>query len=96
MARHVKMTFTLDGATADRIDQTARRLGLPKSGVVREAIREYAARAGQLGEHERVALLKAFDEALAHTPSGTAVQVDRELRMVREARRRGGRRQQRN
>jgi len=32
------MTFTLDDQTAERMDRTARRLGLPKSGVVREAI----------------------------------------------------------
>lgn len=90
------MTFTLDGATADRIDQTARRLGLPKSGVVREAIREYAARAGQLSERERLALLKAFDDTLAQVPPRSAAQVDRELRSVREARRQGGRRQRRD
>ena len=34
MARVRKMTFTLDGETADRIDRTAARLGMPKSGVV--------------------------------------------------------------
>ena len=33
MARTVKMTFTLDEGTARRIDRTAERLGIPKSGV---------------------------------------------------------------
>lgn len=35
-------TFTLDQATAERIDRLARRLAVPKSRVVREAVREYA------------------------------------------------------
>lgn len=88
----VKMTFTLDGATADRIDRTAQRLGLPKSGVVREAIREYAARAGRLGDRERDGMLRVLDGVLAAAPSRTAREVDRELKALRRARREGGRR----
>lgn len=52
MGRAVKMTFTLDDATAQRIDRAALRLGVPKSRVVREAIAEYTARVGQLSESE--------------------------------------------
>jgi predicted nucleic acid-binding protein len=48
MADTVKMTFTLDAGTAERIDRSAQRLAMSKSGGVREAIREYALRIGHL------------------------------------------------
>jgi MoxR-like ATPase len=38
-----KMTFTMDEQTVRRIEWTAAQLGIPKSGVVREAVKEYAA-----------------------------------------------------
>lgn len=94
MAKSIKMTFTLDDQTAERIDRTARRLGLPKSGVVREAVREYAARAGSLGEEERRRLLAVFDKVVARVPARSARAVDREIAEVRKARREGGRRRQ--
>ena len=37
-----KVTFTFDDGTVARIDRTAQRLGMSKSRVVREAVREYA------------------------------------------------------
>lgn len=94
MARtvNVKMTFTLDGPTAERIDRTAQRLGVSKSGVVREAVREYAARAGRLSEGERLRLLEVFDEVVARIPARPALAVEREISAVRRARREGGRR----
>jgi hypothetical protein len=90
MAKTIKMTFTLDDQTAERIDRTARRLGLPKSGVVREAIREYAARAGSLSEDERVRMLEVFDAVVPRVPRGSAAAADREIAAVRQARREGG------
>lgn len=87
-----KMTFTLDHETAARLDRTASRLGMSMSGVVREAVREYAARVGSLSESERVRLLSAFDEVTARIPRRSATAVQRELDAVREARRTGGRR----
>jgi Arc/MetJ-type ribon-helix-helix transcriptional regulator len=92
MAKPVKMTFTLDPQTAERIDRTAQRLGVSKSGVVREAVREYAARAGRLSEAERLRLLEVFDAVVPRIPARPAAAVDRELAAVRRARRAGGRR----
>lgn len=92
MARTVKMTFTLDQDTADCIDRTAERLGIPKSGVVREAVAEYAARAGRLSERERLRMLKVFDDVVARIPKGPARAADREMAAIRRARRKGGRR----
>lgn len=91
MAKTVKMTFTLDEETAERIDRTARRLGLPKSGVVREAVAEYAVRAGQLSERERARVLQVFDDLVPRIPGRTAAATDREIDEVRRARRTGGR-----
>lgn len=92
MAKTTKVTFTLDARTVERIAQTAKRLGVPKSGVVREAVAEYAARAGRLTEAERLRALKVFDEVLSAIPRRPAAAVDRELAELRRARRAGGRR----
>lgn len=87
-----KMTFTLDQDTVQRIARTAERLGMSKSGVVREAVREYAARAGRLSEGERLRLLAVLDEIMAQLPTRSAEEVDREIEEIRQARRGGGRR----
>jgi hypothetical protein len=92
MARTVKMTFTLDDDTATRIDRTALRLGIPKSAVVREAVAEYAARAGRLSEQERRRMLKAFDDVVERIPLRSVKSADAELAAIRRARRQGGRR----
>jgi predicted DNA-binding protein len=88
----VKMTFSLDEETAKSLEATAERLALPKSRVVREAIRDYAARAERLGETERKRLLALFDQLVPQIPERPAEQVDAEIAAVREARRGGGRR----
>ena len=87
----VKMTFSLDEATARRLNQTAERLALAKSEVVREAIQEYAQRAGRLSEAEKGRLLRSFDELVAAIPERPAEEVDRELLEIRRARAGGGR-----
>lgn len=87
----VKMTFSLDEMTASRLDDTASSLRKPKSEIVREAIRDYADRAGQLSEAERLRLLGVFDDVVAAIPEGTAGAVDAELEALRRSRRRGGR-----
>jgi hypothetical protein len=87
-----KMTFTLDDDTAARIDRTAARLGTSKSGVVREAVREYALRVGRLSDEERRRILDVFDEVVGRIPGRSAAQADREIAAVRRARRAGGRR----
>lgn len=88
----VKMTFSLDDATARRLRASAERLARPQSAVVREAIREYAERIGNLGEAERRRLLKVFDEVVARIPHRPPSEVEAEIRAIRAARRSGGRR----
>ena len=85
------MTFTLDESTAARLDDTATSLRKPKSAIVREAILDYADRAGRLTETERRRLLGVFDEVVAAIPARAAGAVDDELAEVRRARRAGGR-----
>ncbi len=91
MARTVKMTFTLDQDTSARIDRTALRLGIPKSAVVREAVAEYAARAGRTSEQDRLLMLSVFDDLLARIPLVPAESADPELAALRRARQSGGR-----
>ena len=90
MAKPVKMTFTLDAPTAERIDRTAARLGMSKSKVVREAVSEYATRAGRMSESERLKFLAAFDEFVPRIPSRSRKEVDDEIAEIRRARRQGG------
>jgi hypothetical protein len=87
-----KVTFTLDRDTIDRLRATAERLALPKSEVVREAIRDFSDRAGRLSERERRRLLEAFDRLVPEIPVRPRRDVERELAGLRRARRAGGRR----
>jgi len=87
----VKVTFTLDERTVARLRRAAEQLSMPKSQVVREAIGEYSARIGRLGEEERLRLLLTFDEVVPAIPERPAAEVEREIREVREARRTRGR-----
>ena len=88
----VKLTFSLDRDTVARLRMAADRLRIPQSQVVREAIADYAACIGRLSEAERTALLRVFDQVISQTPTRPASAVDAELRALRAARRRGGRR----
>lgn len=88
----VKVTFTLDDATVAALRQSAARLAKPQSLVVREAIADYAARAGRLSERERAEWLHAFDELMPASPERSARAVDAEVREIRAARRTTGRR----
>ena len=87
-----KVTFTLDPDTIARLRTTAERLALPKSAVVREAIRDFSARAGRLGERERRRLLEAFDRLVPAIPARPLRDVERELAQLQRARRARGRR----
>lgn len=86
-----KVTYTIDAKTVARLEETAERLGKPKSQVVREAINDYAARVGRLSESERLRMLRTFDSVLPQIPDRPAAEVDAELADVRDARRSGGR-----
>ena len=88
----VKMTFSLDEATAVRLNDASAALGKPKSEVVREAIRDYAERMGRLSEAERIRLLGVFDDVVSAIPERPADEVKAELADVRYARRRGSER----
>lgn len=88
----VKVTFSLDPKTVRLLDQAAQRLAKPKSEIVCDAIQDYSARIGRLGEGERVRLLAAFDERVSKIPERPPEEVDREICAIRESRRTGGRR----
>jgi predicted transcriptional regulator len=92
----VRLTFSLDRETVRRLRTTAERLRKPQSQVVREAVEEYSARVGRLSDSERAAMLRTFDRVMASAPARTAADVAAEIRDVRAARRRGGRRHSRS
>lgn len=87
-----KVTFTLDEPTVMYLDRTAERLGIPKSQVVREAIRVYGEQALRLSSAERERMLEVFDEVTERIPDRPRALVDAELDEIRDARREGGRR----
>jgi hypothetical protein len=88
----VKVTFSLDDDTVERLRRTASRLGRAQSQIVREAVADYAARADRLSEGERLHLLGVLRGLEGAPATRPPTAVDRELREVRAARRRGGRR----
>ncbi len=87
----VKVTFSLDEATVERLRRAADRLGKPQSQVVREAIRDYSSRIGKLSEDERARLLTIFDAVVPAIPRRPFGDVKREIAAIRAARRAGGR-----
>jgi metal-responsive CopG/Arc/MetJ family transcriptional regulator len=88
----VKVTFTLDDETVTRLRRTAARLGKPRSFVVREAIKDYEARSDKLSDEERARKLAILDRIMSQPPTRSRAAVDAELREIRAARRRWGRR----
>ena len=87
----VKVTFTLDEETVQRLRGMASRMAKPQSQVVREAIKDYEARAARLSEEERARMLGIVDRMLQEPPTRPAAEVDAELGAIRAARRRWGR-----
>ncbi len=92
MVKHTKVTFTVDETTIARLNDAARRLSIPKSEVVREAIHDYHQRIGRLGEAERRRMLADFDRLVPRIPARSSEDVDKEIGEIRRMRRRGGRR----
>jgi hypothetical protein len=88
----VRVTLTLDNATAQRLNQTAARLAKTKSEVLCEAIREYHTKSDRLSESERLRMLRVMEEFLKEPPTRSQAEVDRELRELRASRRQGWRR----
>jgi predicted transcriptional regulator len=91
MATMVKVTYTLDDETVQRIRRVAARLGKPQSQVVREAVKDYEAHSDRLSDDERARMLAALDELLPRIPPRKQADVDAEVAEVRHARRHGGR-----
>ena len=87
----IKVTFTLDAESLARLNDSASRLSMPKSEVVREAIMEFHERIGRLSERERAALLRAFDSLVPKIPERALAEVDQEIEDLRLSRRDGGR-----
>jgi predicted transcriptional regulator len=88
----VKVTFTLDDETVERLRRLATRLGRPQSQVVRDSIKEYEARSDKLSEEERRRMLAVLDRIMKAPPTRPQAEVDAELREIRSARRRWARR----
>jgi hypothetical protein len=88
----VKVTFTLDAETVERLRALSSRMAKPQSHVVREAVKDYDARAARLSEEERARMLAIVDRMTHEPPTRTAAEVDAELGAIRGSRRRWGRR----
>jgi predicted transcriptional regulator len=88
----IRVTFSLDERTVEELRRTAARLRRPQSQVVREAVAEFAARTEQLSDRERREALAVLGRLRRTPPSRSPSAVDVELRGIRTARRRGGRR----
>ncbi|HEX5475980.1 MAG TPA: ribbon-helix-helix protein, CopG family [Vicinamibacterales bacterium] len=86
-----KVTFSVDDDTVRTLKATAERLGKSQSLVVREAVAEYAARAGRLTERERRRMLKALDDMTSTPATRPQADVERELREIHRARHLPGR-----
>ena len=87
----VKVTYSLDDATARRIRAVSARLGIPQSQMVREAVADYASRKDRLSETERLRLLEVLERIRRSPPSRSQEEVDTELREIRVARKRAWR-----
>jgi Arc/MetJ-type ribon-helix-helix transcriptional regulator len=87
-----RVTFSLGDATIAQIRQTAARLHMPQSHVVREAVADYAARTDRLSERERQQRLGVLERLRKATPTRSTAAVDAELKAIRASRRAGGRR----
>jgi hypothetical protein len=88
----IRVTYTLDEATVAAVKRSAERLAQPQSRIVRDAVREYADRIGRLTEAERRHQLAVFDHVVPAIPKRPLEAVEEEIRAIRSARRRGGRR----
>jgi metal-responsive CopG/Arc/MetJ family transcriptional regulator len=88
----VKVTYSLDDETVQRIRRVAERLGKPQSQIVREAVKEYEARSDKLSDEERERMLAVLARIRSQPPTRPQAEVDAELAEIRRARRGWGRR----
>jgi predicted transcriptional regulator len=85
----VKVTFTLDEVTIQRLNEAAAHRQIPKSQAVREAIEQFSFNRNRLSEAERKRRLDAFQAFLATRPKRSRASVNKELADLRESRRGG-------
>jgi predicted DNA-binding protein len=88
----VKLTFSVDQETVERLKRLAARTRKPQSLVVREAVAYYAEREDMLSDDERVRMLAVLDEMRLDPATRDQAAVDRELRDIRTSRKSGWRR----
>jgi predicted transcriptional regulator len=91
MVSKIKVTFTLDVETVARLRAISLRTSKPQSLVVREAVKDYEARATMLSDEERAHALAIVDRMTHEPPTRTATEVDAELGAIRTSRRRWSR-----
>src|SRR5688572_5344310 len=87
----IKRTFVLDEESSGYLDRVSDRLGMPKSQVVREALRVYGEQLGRLTHAERDEALAAFDRAIVSVPTRPREEVHAELDEITRSRRRARR-----
>ena len=89
MADMPKVTFSLDAETVAALKKASERARKPQSQIVREAIAEYAGRDERLSQSERERMLDVLRRIRRRPATGTAADVDSELRAIRRSRRNG-------
>lgn len=87
-----KVTMTLSDDAIEALNRSAKNLGKPKSQIVREALLSYADRPGELTPEERARRMAILEEIRKSFPTRPQREADAEIREIRRARRRGGRR----
>ncbi|MEP7354522.1 MAG: ribbon-helix-helix protein, CopG family [Acidobacteriota bacterium] len=85
----VKVTFTLDETTVERLNQVAVARSIPKSQAVREAIESYSDNADRMSESERKHKLQVLKKYMSMPVTRTKEDVKRELKELRNSRRTG-------
>lgn len=86
-----KVTMTLSDDAIEALERSAKRLGKPKSQIVREALLSYADRPGELTPAERARRLAILEKIRNAPVTRTRKEMEAELREIRESRRSGGR-----
>jgi hypothetical protein len=78
-------------AALDRLSRAASGAVFARRAPVREAVKDYEARAAMLSDEERAHALAIVDRMTHEPPTRTATEVDAELGAIRASRRRWSR-----
>lgn len=87
MAKHTKVTFTLDDQTVAALKRAARESGKPQSMIVREAVAQYGGQPDKMSPAERIRKLAIFHDVMSKLPRRPDPETDAELAELRAARR---------